>query len=105
MKLIHEFKDVSDKEKAFMVYWNKYLKAHTTVAEKTIPQRCFQFIASHMDILIREGLRQNLLLHFCNLWDEGVISSKHVRDLMDLYDIKHTQHGVEKDGRIEESAC
>lgn len=79
-----------------MVHWNNYMNAHTVVSDQAIPQRCAHFIHSHTQILIKGDLRQNLLLHLCNLWDEGVISSTHILDLISIYDSYHSKFCIQK---------
>jgi len=86
-QLLDEFDDVSTQEKQFMKLWNRHMNgSDEVVADRSIPGRCMDFVKLHGDKLAALGLRQTLLLHFCNLWDEEVISSKHVSTLMSYYD-------------------
>jgi hypothetical protein len=84
--LIGEFEDISDKEKKFMQMWNRFIKCHIVVADRDIPEKCQEFIRSHIKELKAGGMRKNLLLHLMNLWDSGVISSNRILACLSLYD-------------------
>jgi len=98
-RLIDDFDDVSEDEKYLLKLWNHFINgSHKLVADRSIPSRCADFIKIHgMDIAER-NMRQILFLHFCNLWDEEVLSSDHISALMALFD-KHCRAAVAK-GKI-----
>jgi len=85
-QLLDEFEDVSTKEKKFMKVWNRFIKSHTIIADNSLPSSCMNFLRNQYYMLQENDLRQNLLLHFMNLWDEGLLSSKHIMDCMVEYD-------------------
>mmetsp|Transcript_31207 Transcript_31207/g.45689 ORF Transcript_31207/g.45689 Transcript_31207/m.45689 type:complete len:274 (+) Transcript_31207:103-924(+) len=85
-ELMEDFDDVSAKEKILIKLWNKFIKSHTTTSDRSIPSKCKTFIASHLQQLVTDDLRQNLLLHLYNLWDSGLISSNCILSCMELYD-------------------
>jgi len=86
IQLMEDFDDVSAKEKILIKLWNKFIKSHTTTSDRSIPSKCKTFIASHLQPLVTDDLRQNLLLHLYNLWDSGLISSNCILSCMELYD-------------------
>jgi len=81
-----DFGDLSNKEKIFMKLWNRFIKKHTIIADRDVPDECKQFLFEHNHALISSCLRKNFLLHLFNLWDNGVISSSHISSLMESYD-------------------
>jgi len=86
-QLIDEFDDVSEKEKDFLKLWNKFMSSsHKLVADRSILSRCVEFTKLHGTDIAERGMRQQLFLHFTNLWDEEILSSDHVSALMSFYD-------------------
>ena len=69
-----------------MMQWNSYIKSHNLIPDSDIPQKCLQFIQSCAHKVSSISFRNNLLLHLFNLWDNGIISSKHIALCMDIYD-------------------
>ena len=85
--LIDEFDDVSEKEKYFLKLWNCFVNgSHKLVADRGVPTRCTEFIKVHGIDIAQQNMRDLLLLHFCNLWDEEILSSDHISTLMALFD-------------------
>ena len=85
--LIDEFDDVSEKEKYFLKLWNLFINgSHKLVADRSIPSRCVEFIKVHGIDIAQRNMRELLLLHFCNLWDEEILSSDHISALMKFFD-------------------
>ena len=84
--LMEEFEDVSEKEKKLMQMWNRFIKSHVVIADRSIPGKCMDFISAHLRELREGEMRNNLLLHLTNLWDAGVISSARIAACMELYD-------------------
>ena len=85
--LIDEFDDVSEKEKYFLKLWNFFMNgSHKLVADRGIPSRCVEFIKIHGEDIAQRNMRDLLLLHFCNLWDEEILSSDHISALMTSFD-------------------
>jgi len=85
-RLMNELGDVSVQEKIFMNLWNKFMKSHTVVADRSISQKCREFIVSHHNQISDINLRKHLLLHLINLWDNGILFSSSILSLMKLYD-------------------
>jgi len=85
-KLMDEFGDVSPKEKILWKLWNRYIKCHTITADAAIPQKRMDFLLKHHGELVEGELRDQLMLHFLNLWDNRLLSSKHILQLIKRYD-------------------
>ena len=83
---MNELDDVSSNEKLFMNIWNCYMKTYHVISDASIPARCREFIVTHHKDLSKHDLRNHLILHFFNLWDNGILSSSKIVDLMNLYD-------------------
>jgi hypothetical protein len=81
-----EFDDVTPQEKRFTKLWNRFMKSHPVVADQVIPSKCFEFIRTCTQLLIDLDLRQELMLHFMNFWDNGLISSTHLMNIMAEFD-------------------
>ena len=70
-----EFEDVTSQEKRLMKMWNRFMRSHVVVPDSAVPTRCLKFLRSRMDQLIEHDLREEWLLHLCNFWEFGLISS------------------------------
>ena len=93
--LIDEFDDVSEKEKYFLKLWNFFINgSHKLVADRGIPSRCVEFIKVHGNDIGQRNMRDLLLLHFCNLWDEEILSSDHISALMTFFDRNYAEATV-----------
>jgi len=84
--LMDELGDVSTKEKIFMNLWNTFIKSYVVIPDATIPNKCREFILGHHNQLTRFDLRKHLLLHLFNLWDNGIVLSWEIIQMMDLFD-------------------
>ena len=62
------------------------MSSDTVIYDQSIPEKCQAFIHTHHEILSSKKLRNVLLLHFLNLWDNRLLSSNHVQHCMTLYD-------------------
>jgi hypothetical protein len=69
-----------------MKLWNRFIKSHTLLADSIIPQKCMDFIESHIVELVTWNLRRDLLLHLFNFWDSGLIPSARVIACVKLFD-------------------
>lgn len=100
--LIDEFNDVSDKEKSFFKLWNRYISdgSSVVVADRSLPAKCMDFVRRHGDTISMFGLRQNLFLHLCNLWDEEIIASEHILTIMAFYDDRHQDDGEVREPKV-----
>jgi len=84
-ELMDEFNDVSPDEKRFVNLWNRFIKQHTVIADKWIPERCMMFVEQHALSDLKD-MRSDLLLHLMNFWDHSVLSAHHVKTCMSRYD-------------------
>ncbi|KAK6630889.1 hypothetical protein RUM44_003059 [Polyplax serrata] len=86
--MIDDFTDVNEGEKELMKLWNLHVMKHGYVGDCQIPLACLMFIKSKGDQLVKKNLYRNFVLHVCNLFDFGLISSQTVymiiRQLQDL---------------------
>jgi len=86
LQLINDLGDISYQEKIFMNIWNKFIKSYVVIADMKVPAKCQEFIMLHHKQLLQNDLRILLLLHFFNLWDNGLLPSKKIIFLMDFFD-------------------
>ncbi len=86
LQLMDELGDVSVKEKRFMKLWNVFIKSDVVISDATIPDKCREFILAHHNQLMRHELRKHLLLHLFNLWDNGIVMSWEILQMMNLFD-------------------
>jgi hypothetical protein len=73
-----------------MSLWNRFIKTHSTIADRSIPQRCAVFVRKYAAELKRLNLRQDFQLHLMNLWDAGVMSSEAIAQCLAEYDAAMT---------------
>lgn len=85
-KLMDDLADMEQCEATFMKMWNRFIKSHIQIPDCAMPEKCREFISTHAQGLVSEGLRQHLLQHLLNLWDNQVLSADHMHDLMALFD-------------------
>jgi hypothetical protein len=86
--MIHEYKDdeVLKEEKIFCIMWNRFVYSNTALADSEIPKLCTNFVLKYRDEICRQKLRDQLLLHLMNLWDNQLLSWKMIIDLMYVFD-------------------
>lgn len=88
-----ELDDVSSNEKLFMKMWNCYIKTYHVISDASIPERCRGFVEAHYKELSEHNLRDHLVLHLFNLWDNSILTSSEILNLMNLYDVRIALHG------------
>ncbi|KAG5190822.1 VEFS-Box of polycomb protein-domain-containing protein [Tribonema minus] len=81
-RLIDEYEDVSAEEKAFMKLWNMHTRAFETPSDSSVPLSCAVFARRFAPALLQRGLRANFVLHLFNLWDNCLVSPKHIHACM-----------------------
>jgi hypothetical protein len=86
--MINEYKDdeVLKEEKVFFIMWNRFVHSNTALADSHIPKLCANFVSKYRDEIIRQHLRDQLLLHLMNMWDNQLLSWKMIIDLMYFFD-------------------
>jgi len=77
--------EVSQEERDFMVLWNDFIRSDTIIPANTIPQKNLIFIEQYAAKIKRENMEEHLLLHLCNLYDEGLVSGDHIAGCMEHY--------------------
>lgn len=92
-ELLEEFveEDVSPDEKNFLKMWNRFMISHSLIPDFVVPQKCVDFIHSHIKDMVNCNLRRELVLHLFNLWDSGIISCAHMVHCMTLFDTLATK--------------
>lgn len=83
--LLDDFEDVPERERKLMKLWNFHMrKAHYInggiVTDGRLPKLCADFTASNVNAL--RPLRRELLVHFFNLWDRGLITKQIIADCL-----------------------
>ncbi|KAA0196467.1 hypothetical protein FBUS_04634 [Fasciolopsis buskii] len=93
---VEEFTDVNQGEKQIMQLWNSLLlsigPSQLVVCDNQLVNLCGYFLHRHATTIHRRRLRNNLLLHFTNLVDYGLLSAGQLRQLMVIYDKMITNH-------------
>lgn len=85
-RMIDEFTDVNEGEKALMKLWNLHVMRFSCISDSQIESECRRFVKKNIMLLSLHNLRKNLLLHFLCLVDFGVFKTSNVIALMDYYD-------------------
>ena len=85
-KLLDEFDDVSPKEKLFMKLWNRHIRIFKIYADHNVPGACEELALKCGDYIRQHDLRANFLLHLYNLWDNGLVNSGHIMQIMRVLD-------------------
>lgn len=85
-QLMDDLADMERCEAKFMKMWNRFIKSHIQIPDCAMPKQCREFISTHAQGLVSGDLRQHLLQHLLNLWDNQVLSADHMHDLMALFD-------------------
>lgn len=76
MQMLDEFTDVNEGEKELMKMWNLHMMSKRYVGDVQISLACEKFLQLHGDELLSKNLYRNFLLHLCNLFDHGLLTSK-----------------------------
>jgi hypothetical protein len=87
-KAMHDFIDVEEPEKVFFLLWNKFVQSDTVIPRKSLPRICYDFVETHAEKLHEANLREQLMFHMSNMWDEGLVSDDHILSCMHLYNLK-----------------
>ncbi|TPP58306.1 hypothetical protein FGIG_10179, partial [Fasciola gigantica] len=95
---VEEFTDVNQGEKQIMQLWNSLLlsvgPSQLVVCDNQLVNLCAYFLHRHGVTIHRRRLRNNLLLHFANLVDYGLLSAGQLRQLMVIYDKLIAAHTI-----------
>ncbi|CAH1793789.1 unnamed protein product, partial [Owenia fusiformis] len=86
VNLIEEFSDVNEGEKEVMKMWNHHAMHNNYVGDCEMGQACVDFAEKFKEELERKKLKRNLLLHFVNLFDFGLIQPDIVYKAMAVLD-------------------
>lgn len=85
-RMIDEFTDVNEGEKALMKLWNLHIMRNSCISDGQIEDESKRFIDQNIHHLVVHSLRRNLLLHFICLVDFGVFKTSNVLTLMKYFD-------------------
>ncbi|XP_037074134.1 polycomb protein suz12-like [Pollicipes pollicipes] len=94
-RMIYEFSDVNEGEKALMVMWNLHVMKYNFVGDLQMPAALSLFIEQHGATIVNRNLYRNFVLHLSSLYDFGVISPGHIHRA-----IQQFQELVERDGLL-----
>ncbi|KAF5400291.1 Polycomb protein Su(Z)12 [Paragonimus heterotremus] len=87
---VEEFTDVNQGEKQIMQLWNALLlsigPSELVVCDTQLVNLAAYFLHCYAQSIHRRRLRSNLILHFANLVDYGLLSAGQLRQLMSMYD-------------------
>ncbi|KAF7254861.1 hypothetical protein EG68_08813 [Paragonimus skrjabini miyazakii] len=87
---VEEFTDVNQGEKQIMQLWNALLlsigPSELVVCDTQLVNLAAYFLHCYAQSIHRRRLRNNLILHFANLVDYGLLSAGQLRQLMSMYD-------------------
>lgn len=101
---IHEFTDVDDDEKKFLLTWNDHFRQRTWVlpATKPLVDQLYTFLGENLDALM--DITQQILLKLLNLVDHRMISDAELEQLMtyfqNLVHIKKTKGNAQQNRTI-----
>ncbi|OON13762.1 hypothetical protein X801_10457 [Opisthorchis viverrini] len=87
---VEEFTDVNQGEKQLMQLWNALLlsigPSELVVCDSQLANLAACFVQRYASSIHRRHLRNNLILHFANLVDYGLLSPGQLRHLVTMYD-------------------
>lgn len=83
---LDEFIDLTQQEKILMKLWNTHLSACPPYGDRLLPLVCRRFVDQFADVIVRQKLRHNLLLHFVTIWDFGLLLAEEVVEYMQVID-------------------
>lgn len=93
VKMINDFLDVNDGEKAIMKLWNLFVLKEAFVSDSQIPAAVVAFIKMHGETIIGNNLYRNCIIHLSNLFDYGLISAKdHFKAVKKLHELLIRNH-------------
>lgn len=76
VRLIDDFLDVNDGEKVIMKMWNLFVLKHGFVSDSQIPAAVVKFVEINGELIIKNHLYRNFIIHLSNLFDFSLISAK-----------------------------
>lgn len=89
-KLVDEFTDVNEGEKALMNMWNAHVMARNDVGDLQMVDACDTFIDRFGRELVQKNLYRNFLLHLTNLFDYGLITRSTVHEMAAKFQRMHS---------------
>jgi hypothetical protein len=81
---ITEFVDVNKGEKRILLLWNDFVRDRGVAGFVHLPQVCRDFIKTKGDVIIRENLYRNCLLHFSSIEQNGLIDNNVHLELVEI---------------------
>lgn len=78
---IEDFSDVNEGEKEMMVMWNWHVMKRNFVGMSQMPLACELFVDIYGADVLKKNLYRNFIVHLCNLFDNGLLSSTQVSDI------------------------
>jgi len=85
--LLDQFEDVDEGEVTLMKYWNRHVRYYSktrTVTDLCMTDMCESFVKNNLASLAK--LRRELLLHFFNLWDLGLLTKDSIASCLGYFD-------------------
>ncbi|RGB42840.1 VEFS-Box of polycomb protein [Rhizophagus diaphanus] len=83
---LDEIPDVNDKEKLMMKMWNRFIEPQKGLADRNLPEVCFQFSKARADQIISLDLRNEFAFHLLNILEFQLIDSQCVSKCLGYVD-------------------
>lgn len=90
-KLLDDFSDVNEGEKAMLVMWNWHVMKHNFVGVLQMPLACEMFVRDRGDEIWKRKLYNNFLLHLTNLHDYDMLSAGQMHEI--IQKMQKKKHG------------
>lgn len=83
---IDEFVEIAYEEKEFFKLWNLFIRGFRMYGDMYLPPAAELFARRFASVILKKGLRHNMLLHMATLWDFGLIDSNTMTRCMRIVD-------------------
>lgn len=79
---LNEFSDVNEGEKELLEMWNLYIMKHNIIGDCRMPFACESFVDTHGKDILQKNLYRNFILHLCNMFDFGLLSTTQFKTIV-----------------------
>lgn len=81
-RMMKDFIDVNPGEKAIFMLWNRHMMQYSFAGFCHIHILLERFVEDYGNEILKKNLYNNFVLHLCNLFDHGLISSQNFYEII-----------------------
>jgi len=105
-RLIDEFTDVNEGEKAMMKMWNCHMmKCKGLTGDCHVPLICNLFVENYGDEILKKNLYHNCCLHLTNLYEFGLLTFQGVHATVQLLNSKRQPEKLDAEKNVMEAGA